>query len=212
MSGKLDQSLDDIVKTRRQTARRPGRGRGGASGARTTTSTAPPAGGVSKSARNVKQSTKAVRPLAPSGGTAESKIIVSGLVRQHHCSIRQSTYLKCFSLRTFLSHKSRYVEMVSTTCLFPQACHFSRSFKSENGLIAHQQSWPRNLLPLPGICKCSSLPPVRLTRSLGEKDEELQHGGRAKTERRFSICNSGRLASSSGIEKPLSFVHYASRI
>jgi len=83
MSGKLDQSLDDIVKTRRQTTRRPGRGRGASNGTRAATSTAAPAAGVSKGARNAKPSMRGGRPVVPISGSGESKIIVSGLVCQH---------------------------------------------------------------------------------------------------------------------------------
>lgn len=80
MSGKLDQSLDDIVKTRR-TNNRGGRARArrGPGGAKAAT-TAAPAGGVSKSTKPAKTATKAAAPTAPANSRAESKIIVTGLV------------------------------------------------------------------------------------------------------------------------------------
>jgi len=80
MSGKLDQSLDDIVKTRRQTTRRSGRGRGGTGGVKAAISSAAPAGGVSKGARNAKPAMRGGRPVVAITGSGESKIIVSGLV------------------------------------------------------------------------------------------------------------------------------------
>ncbi|KAI9679558.1 MAG: hypothetical protein M1817_005580 [Caeruleum heppii] len=80
MSGKLDQSLDEILSTQRRSARR-GRGRGAAAKNTTTrASVAAPAGGVKKT-RGAKASkpTKAVTPTGPAVGSGDSKIIVSNL-------------------------------------------------------------------------------------------------------------------------------------
>ena len=78
MSGKLDQSLDEIVSTHRRGGSNRGRRvrttrQGGAKPA------AAPVGGVKKTTRPVKGATKGV-PTGPSGGVGESKILVSGLV------------------------------------------------------------------------------------------------------------------------------------
>ncbi|RAL67295.1 hypothetical protein DID88_008058 [Monilinia fructigena] len=80
-SDKLGQSLDEILATQRATGTgRGGRGngrRGGrASGGRNAT--AAPVGGVSKSKKPVKGSTKAT-PTGPSGGNVPSRIVVSNL-------------------------------------------------------------------------------------------------------------------------------------
>ncbi|KAF2800858.1 hypothetical protein K505DRAFT_93584 [Melanomma pulvis-pyrius CBS 109.77] len=77
-TGKLDQSLDDILKTRRQSDRR-GRGsrRGGGGGGRPA-ATAAPVGGVSKAPRQAKQ--PKVVPTAPAtAANGESKIMISNL-------------------------------------------------------------------------------------------------------------------------------------
>lgn len=78
--GKLDQSLDDILKTRRQSARSGGRGRRVANTGKPQTSVSAPVGGVSKNARGAKSNTRAIQAVIPITGTGESKIIVSGLV------------------------------------------------------------------------------------------------------------------------------------
>ncbi len=83
MSGKLDQSLDEILSTRRQTARR-GRGRrapipGKMNGATATA----PVGGIKKTTKNTRASGRATVPTGPAAGNGESKIIVSNLVRPH---------------------------------------------------------------------------------------------------------------------------------
>jgi len=69
MSANLDKSLDDLVGSRRQTARRRG-------GTRRAATKKPSVGGVKKS---TKAAPKPAHP-APVAHTASSKILVSGLV------------------------------------------------------------------------------------------------------------------------------------
>jgi THO complex subunit 4 len=87
-TGKLDQSLDDILKTRRQSTRR-GRGPRRA-GAGRPAATEAPVGGVHKTTKQPKQ-TKAV-PTGPAAGSGESKIMISNLVcsRAFKLPLRQS--------------------------------------------------------------------------------------------------------------------------
>ena len=82
MSGKLDQSLDDILSTRRKTVGRRGRGRRVPTGNRVTT--AAPAGGIQKSTRGTKGAAKAGAPKGPAAGNGDTKIIVSNLVSVVH--------------------------------------------------------------------------------------------------------------------------------
>jgi hypothetical protein len=80
MAGKLDQSLDEILHSQRQAARRP---RGGRREAASTTRSpvAAPVGGVQKTARPTRNSGKAtVVPTGPASKAVDSKIIVSNLV------------------------------------------------------------------------------------------------------------------------------------
>ena len=71
MSANLDKSLDDLVGSRRQTARRRGAGRRAAA--------KPSVGGVKKASKTTKATAKVVHPT-PTAPAASSKIIVSGLV------------------------------------------------------------------------------------------------------------------------------------
>ncbi|KAH4039657.1 hypothetical protein HBH98_174050 [Parastagonospora nodorum] len=76
MSSKLDTSLDDILKTRRQT-KGPGRGRGGRRSDAARPAPSGPVGGVGKSTRPVKQPKAA--PAAAVIPETNGKILVSGL-------------------------------------------------------------------------------------------------------------------------------------
>lgn len=82
MSGKLDQSLDEILSSRRHSARRGGRGayRHTNTNRRTV---APPVGGIKKNhatTRNTRGAGRQVVPSGPADGVGASKIIVSNLV------------------------------------------------------------------------------------------------------------------------------------
>lgn len=83
MSGKLDQSLDEILNTRREGARR-ARGRGGRRApnpARKSITT--PVDGVKKNTRAAKPVAKPSVPNGSVAGHGESKIIVNNLVNLH---------------------------------------------------------------------------------------------------------------------------------
>jgi THO complex subunit 4 len=80
MSGKLDQSLDEILSTnKRSVIRGKGRGRRRASQPGRPAAVAAPVGGVKKNAKQAKGAVKPV-PTGPSGATGDSRIQVSNLV------------------------------------------------------------------------------------------------------------------------------------
>ena len=85
MSGKLDQSLDDILSSRPRGGRSGRRGGRRAPTAATRVSTRTPVGGVQKSTKATKGSAKAIAPNGPAAGAGDSKIIVSNLVNYSNC-------------------------------------------------------------------------------------------------------------------------------
>ena len=98
MSGKLDQSLDDILSSRPARGRAVRRGRrAGTAGTKTTTRA--PVGGIQKNTKGAKPSIKAAAPSGPAAGTGDSKIIVSNLVRLE-ASYEPATQANDSSLRT----------------------------------------------------------------------------------------------------------------
>ena len=78
MSGKLDQSLDEILSSRRQSARRGRGGRRGSTSAKATVSA--PVGGIKKNTRTVRGGVRAAVINGPAAVNGDSKIIVSNLV------------------------------------------------------------------------------------------------------------------------------------
>jgi THO complex subunit 4 len=81
MSGKLDQSLDEILSTQRRGSGVGRRGRGRrAPQAGKTAAVAAPVGGIKKNTRGPKGTGRAV-PTGPSSGAIDSKIVVSNLPR-----------------------------------------------------------------------------------------------------------------------------------
>jgi THO complex subunit 4 len=86
MSGKLDQSLDEILSTQRRSATR-GNRRGGrrVSHPNRNAAATAPVGGVKKAVKPAKGAGKAI-PTGPSAGSGDSKIVVSGMVSIHSVS------------------------------------------------------------------------------------------------------------------------------
>lgn len=105
MSNKLDTSLDDILKTRRQTNRR---GRGGRKSDAARPAPTGPVGGVSKSTKQTRQQ------KAPATGAAapetSGKILVSGLVSSTAIlNLHTAKQLTPLSPTMLINHSSRYV-------------------------------------------------------------------------------------------------------
>ena len=108
MSGKLDQSLDEILSTQRSSATR-GKGRRGrrVTQAGRSTAVAAPVGGVKKTLKQAKSAMKVV-PTGPSGGRGDSKIQVSNLVSMA-CFRSPQTLLTLLSPKMWTKARLRYV-------------------------------------------------------------------------------------------------------
>lgn len=113
MTDKLNQSLDEILKDRRQSARRP-RGRRAVNGGKPSTAAPAPVGGVRKTTRATKVVGKTITPTGPSG-SGDSKIIVSNLVSRSRGvdSYAFDKPLTLSSQRMSMSHRLRYVDRVA---------------------------------------------------------------------------------------------------
>jgi hypothetical protein len=120
MSGKLDQSLDEILHSTRRKVNRARRPHKPAKVAGTTVKSAP-VGGIKKSVKSTRSTTKGV-PTGPSAPPKESKIIVTGLVRlplpMLSCISSDAT-----SHTMSMKPKSRYVDRGLSPWIFA-AVHF----------------------------------------------------------------------------------------
>jgi len=79
MSGKLDQSLDEIVSTQRRSARR-GRGPRSRQAGKASAAPVAPVGGVKKTVKQATRGGRTAVPTGPAAGTGDSKIVVNNLV------------------------------------------------------------------------------------------------------------------------------------
>lgn len=115
MSANLDKSLDDLVGSRRQTARQTTRRRGGSRRAATKPSAV---GGVKKA---TKAAPKAAHP-APVAQTGSSKILVSGLVSSCSSDVSTCPCANLPSLPMCPRPMSRYVDLkaliLASTAIF----------------------------------------------------------------------------------------------
>ena len=110
MSGKLDQSLDEILSTQRR-GKSNARGRGGRRSAGGKPANVAPAGGIQKNTKPARNAGKQA-PAKNAGLTGESKIVVSNLVSRVFppcpCVASLTANSRC-SPRTFPKARSRYV-------------------------------------------------------------------------------------------------------
>ena len=110
MSGKLDQSLDEILSTRRTGTAARGRPR-----RRGATTRAAPVGGVSKSAAKATTKTTGKGNATAAAGGIDSKIIVSNLVGRPLSKNTNDLTLTMYSLPMSRKTRSRYVEQPASS-------------------------------------------------------------------------------------------------
>jgi THO complex subunit 4 len=100
MSGKLDQSLDEILSTnKRSVVRGKGRGNRRVSQPGRAAAVAAPVGGVKKNLRQAKGAVKAA-PTGPAGASGDSRIQVSNLVGATELFYLEYTLILVNSRRT----------------------------------------------------------------------------------------------------------------
>ncbi|KAI9728179.1 MAG: hypothetical protein M1828_004640 [Chrysothrix sp. TS-e1954] len=132
MSGKLDQSLDDIVGSRRQAGRRQVRRPRPTRAAATA-----PAGGISKAGRATKGKTQVVQSVMPvASAVKEGKILVSGLPSD----VNEPTIKDYFSKsvgpvkRVLLTYGPSGISRGQATVIFHKANSAVEAAKNLNGI------------------------------------------------------------------------------
>lgn len=137
MSGKLDQSLDEILSTnKRSVIRGKGRGRRRASQPGRTTAVAAPVGGVKKNAKQAKGAVKAV-PTGPSGATGDSRIQVSNLPKDVNEAQIKEYFVKSVGpiKRVEISYGPGGVSRGIATISFARPDGASKAVEALNGLL-----------------------------------------------------------------------------
>jgi len=137
MSGKLDQSLDEILSTQRRSATG---GRGGrrrrAPKVGKTTAVAAPVGGVRKNTRPAKGAVKAI-PTGPSAGSGDSKIVVSNLPKDVNEAQIKEYFVKSVGpiKRVEISYGPTGLSRGIANITFIRADGATKALKALNGLL-----------------------------------------------------------------------------
>ncbi|EHK97645.1 putative mRNA export protein mlo3 [Glarea lozoyensis 74030] len=142
MSGKLDQSLDEILSSTRRTAGRGGKTAVARRRSRTSKPAVPaPVGGVKKNARGAKAAVKPV-PTGPSGGNGESKIMVSNLPKDVTEDMVKEYFVKAVGpvRRVELSYGPGGVSRGIATIFFIRPDSAVKAVESQNGVMVDNRS------------------------------------------------------------------------
>ncbi|KAL6719508.1 RNA-binding RNA annealing protein [Lecanora helva] len=138
MSGKLDQALDDIVKTRRKAVGRRGRGRRVPTGTRVTTA---PTGGIQKSTKGARAAAKAAVPTGPAAGSGDTKIIVSNLPSDVNEQQIKEYFTKSVGpvRRAMLTYGPNGVSRGIATIIFSKPGSANDAFVQLNGMLVDKR-------------------------------------------------------------------------
>ncbi|KAG9239199.1 putative mRNA export protein mlo3 [Amylocarpus encephaloides] len=141
MSGKLDQSLDEILSTTRRSG-----GRTPKTGPRRTRRTtkptvAAPVGGVKKTSKGAKTGVK-VAPTGPAGGNMESKIMVSNLPKDVNEAMVKEYFVKAVGpiRRVEVSYGPGGVSRGIATIFFSRPESAVKAVETQNGVMVDGKS------------------------------------------------------------------------
>ncbi|EPS32668.1 hypothetical protein PDE_07628 [Penicillium oxalicum 114-2] len=157
MSANLDKSLDDLVGSRRQTARRRGAGRRAAA--------KPSVGGVKKASKTTKATAKVVHPT-PTAPAASSKIIVSGLPSDVSEANIKEYFAKSAGpvKKVMLTYNQNGTSRGIASIIFSKADTATKAAKELNGL--HVDGRP---MKIEVVFDASYAPPVAAPKSLADR-------------------------------------------
>ncbi|OAL75632.1 hypothetical protein A7D00_1231 [Trichophyton violaceum] len=159
MSGKLDKALDEIVSSRRQ-ARRNSQRRPAAKAAK-----APPVGGVRKSTRQPKPTSKAT-PTAPAAGSGDGKIIVSGLPSDvNEANIKEYFHKSAGPVKkVMLTYNQNGTSRGIASIIFSRPETAIKAAKELNGLLIDKRP-----IKIEVVVDASRAPPVPTPKPLTER-------------------------------------------
>ncbi|KAL3421521.1 RNA recognition domain-containing protein [Phlyctema vagabunda] len=165
MSGKLDQSLDEILKTQRPAGRGgKARGRGGsarrAPAAGRTAGPAAPIGGIKKNLKQGKGAVKSV-PTGPAGGAIDSKIQVGNLPKDVNESQIKEYFVKSVGpiKRVEISYGPGGVSRGIATIWFSRPDGATKALGALNGLLVDGR--PMKIEVILDARRAATIPPPK---------------------------------------------------
>ncbi|KAI9810674.1 MAG: hypothetical protein M1827_006133 [Pycnora praestabilis] len=172
MSGKLDQSLDEILSTRRNAARGRGAGRGRGRPRRAPNpvksngaSVAAPVGGVKKNTKPARGSGKAAVPTGPAGRSGEGKIMVSNLPPDVNEAQIKEYFAKAVGpvKKAMIAYDSFGKHRGVATVIFHKASSATDAL-SQHGLLVDEKP-----MRIEVVYDASQAPPPAPVKGLGER-------------------------------------------
>ncbi|KAK2751146.1 hypothetical protein FQN57_000221 [Myotisia sp. PD_48] len=164
MSGKLDKSLDEILSTqaRRGRQRRPG---GRPSKAAAAAAAKAPIGGVRKSTRRTKPTSKAI-PTGPAAGQGEGKIIVSGLPADvNEANIKEYFHQSAGPVKkVMLTYNQNGTSRGIASITFTRPETAAKAAKELNGLLIDKRP-----IKIEVVVDASRAPPIPAVKPLTER-------------------------------------------
>ncbi|KAF4633677.1 hypothetical protein G7Y89_g4440 [Cudoniella acicularis] len=140
MSGKLDQSLDEILSTTRRSSTRGGKA-GRRVPRRAKATTAAPVGGIKKNPKVQKGPIKAI-PTGPASGSGDSKILVSNLPKDVTEAMIKEYFVKSIGpiKRCDISYGPGGVSRGIATIVFARPDSASKAVETLNGVLVDGKS------------------------------------------------------------------------
>ncbi|BDD54889.1 hypothetical protein MPDQ_008074 [Monascus purpureus] len=185
MSAKLDKSLDELLSSRRRTARR-GAGRRSTISKAGTAST--PVGGVKKSTKPAKTAGKGAQP-GPSSAPKESKIIVSGLP----ADVNEANIKEYFSKsagpvkRVMLTYNQNGTSRGIASIVFSNPGTAAKAAKDLNGLLVDGRP-----MKIEVVVDASHAPEVPAPKPLTERVAQAKSQPKPATAAKTATAGRGR--------------------
>ncbi|KAK2018927.1 hypothetical protein LZ32DRAFT_653664 [Colletotrichum eremochloae] len=196
MSGKLDQSLDEILSTQRRSAGGPGRrSQRRSTGGRPAA--AAPVGGVQKTSKSARAAASKPNAAKPAQGTGDSKVIVSNLPKDvNEQQIKEYFVTSVGPIkRVEISYGPNSVSRGIANITFREPDGASKAFQKLNGLLVDNR--PIKIEIVVGASQAANvIPPTK--KSLAERTTQPKAQPKSAANNKRNIAN----ASNKGAAAP----------
>ncbi|OQO00190.1 hypothetical protein B0A48_13977 [Cryoendolithus antarcticus] len=197
MSGKLDQSLDEIMKDTKPTRGRGGRTRVQRTASGKTTAVAP-VGGVAKKAKTPRGPKVATAPAVRPPMTGESKIIVNGLPEDVNEAQIKDYFSKTigFVKRAMLTYGPNGRSRGIATIVFSNPGSASKAAQELNGVKVDNRA-----MKIEVIVDAKSVPAPPAPKTLGDRISKPRNAARETTKAKPAAAATGATPATNGATK-----------